>query len=129
MLITMDFFYGAFEMCMGHYDLDCYRRNLLKQSYQPLLQIGPDWQRDADLLLMVRTVTAPGTRIIGEALGAGVPAGYYLDDDLLHLHEYGPPFYVLAPDQERRRDLETQIAAADAVWVTSPGNRRVRSFT
>jgi glycosyltransferase involved in cell wall biosynthesis len=88
--------------------------------YQPLFQLGPGWERDAGLLLLVRTVTPPGLRVLAEAAAAGVPAGYYLDDDLLHLHEYGPPFEALGPGGERRADLEAQLAGADAVWFTSP---------
>ncbi len=118
-LFTMDSFYGSFEMCMGQYDLPAYRRGFAKMAYHPLLQMAPGWERDADLLLLVRTVTAPGSRVLGEALAAGLPVGYYLDDDLLYLHEYGPPFDVLAPGQERRGHLEAQLADADAVWATN----------
>ncbi|HET9212035.1 MAG TPA: glycosyltransferase, partial [Thermoanaerobaculia bacterium] len=119
-LFTMDSFYGSFEMCMGQYDLPSYRRGFAKMAYQPLLQMAPGWERDAGLLLLVRTVTAPGSRVLAEARAAGLPVGYYLDDDLLHLHEYGPPFDVLAPGQERRGHLEAQLAGADAVWATNP---------
>ncbi|HEY0515459.1 MAG TPA: glycosyltransferase [Thermoanaerobaculia bacterium] len=120
LLFTMDSFYGSFEMCMGQYDLPSCARGVAKMHYQPLLQLAPGWERDADLLLLVRTVTPPGGRVLAEAVAAGIPAGYYLDDDLLHLHEYGPPFDGLAPGGERRADLEAQLAGADAVWFTSP---------
>jgi glycosyltransferase involved in cell wall biosynthesis len=119
-LVTMDSFYGSFEMCAGQYDLLAAERGVAKAHYQPLLQIGPGWERDVDFLLLVRTVTPPGLRVQTEALAAGVPAGYYLDDDLLFLHEYGPPFDALGPGGERRADLEAQLAGADAVWQTSP---------
>jgi glycosyltransferase involved in cell wall biosynthesis len=120
LLVTMDSFYGSFEMCAGQYDLLAAARGEAKAHYQPLLQIAPGWERDADFLLLVRTVTPPGLRVQTEALAAGVPAGYYLDDDLLFLHEYGPPFDALGPGGERRADLEAQLAGADAVWLTSP---------
>ncbi|HEX9943585.1 MAG TPA: glycosyltransferase [Thermoanaerobaculia bacterium] len=120
LLFTMDSFYGSFEMCMGHYDLPSYRRMGAKMHYQPLAQIRPGWEQDADLLLLVRTVTEPGLRLLGEAAAARIPAGYYLDDDLLHLHEYGPPFDVLAPGTPRRENLVAQLERADAVWATSP---------
>ncbi len=120
LLFAMDSFYGSFEMCMGMYDLPAAARGGLKMHYQPLLQMAAGWERDADLLLLVRTVTPPGPRVLAEAAAAGVPAGYYLDDDLLHLHEYGPPFEALGPGGERRADLEATLAGADAVWVTNP---------
>jgi glycosyltransferase involved in cell wall biosynthesis len=120
LLFTMDSFYGSFEMCMGQYDLPSAARGGAKMHYEPLLQIAPGWEKDADLLLLVRTVTPPGPRLLAEAAAAGTPAGYYLDDDLLHLHEYGPPFEALGPGGERRADLEATLAGADAVWATSP---------
>ncbi|HXT20803.1 MAG TPA: hypothetical protein VN923_08645, partial [Thermoanaerobaculia bacterium] len=49
-----------------------------------------------------------------------VPIGHYLDDDYLHLHEYGPAFAHLAPGGAQRHSLEEQLSLADAVWVTSP---------
>jgi glycosyltransferase involved in cell wall biosynthesis len=119
-LVTMDSFYGSFEMCAGQYDPLAAARGVAKAHYQPLLQIGPGWERDADLLLLVRTVTPPGRRVQREAVASGIPVGYYLDDDLLSLHEYGPPFDALGPGGERRADLEAQLAGADAVWLTSP---------
>jgi glycosyltransferase involved in cell wall biosynthesis len=120
LLFTMDSFYGSFEMCMGKYDLTSYAREGVKMYYQPLLQVESGGERDAGLILFVRTTIPPGTRVMREAVAAGIPAGYYLDDDLLHIHEYGPPFDILAPGRERRPDLETQLAGADAVWVTNP---------
>ena len=120
LLFTMDSFYGSFEMCMGKYDLISYQREGVKMYYQPLLQVESGWERDAGLILFVRTTIPPGTRVMREAVEAGVPVGYYLDDDLLHLWEYGPPFDLLAPGRERRPDLEAQLAGADAVWVTNP---------
>jgi glycosyltransferase involved in cell wall biosynthesis len=119
-LVTMDSFYGSFEMCAGQYDAPSAARGVSKMHYQPVLQIAASWERDADLLLLVRTVTGPGTRVLTEARAAGIPAGYYLDDDLLHLHEYGFPFEALGPGGERRADLEAQLAGADAVWLTNP---------
>ncbi|HEY0555546.1 MAG TPA: glycosyltransferase, partial [Thermoanaerobaculia bacterium] len=119
-LVTMDSFYGSFEMCAGQYDAPSAARGVSKMHYQPLLQIAAGWERDAGLLLLVRTVTDPGTRVLAEARAAGIPAGYYLDDDLLHLHEYGFPFEALGPGGERRADLEAQLAGADAVWLTNP---------
>jgi len=119
-LYTMDSYYGSIELCMGHYDLPSYRRGSAKMHYQPLFQIGPDWGRDVDLVLFVRTVMEAGTRLLDEAAAARIPAAYYLDDDLLHLHEYGAPFDVLAPGMPRHENLTTQLARADAVWATSP---------
>ena len=119
-LYTMDSYYGSIDLCLGHYDLPSYRRGVAKMHYQPLFQIGPNWGRDVDLLLLVRTVMESGPRLAGEALAAGIPVGYYLDDDLLHLHEYGPPFDVLAPGQPRHANLVEQLSRADTVWSTSP---------
>ncbi|MFL6195938.1 MAG: glycosyltransferase [Thermoanaerobaculia bacterium] len=120
LLFSMDSYYGSFDLCMGHYDLPSCRRGVAKLFYQPLFQIGPDWGKDVDLLLLVRTITEAGPRVATEAAAAGIPAGYYMDDDLLHLHEYGPPFDLLAPGTPRRESLVQQIAGVDAVWVTSP---------
>ena len=120
LLYTMDSYYGSFELCMGHYDLPAYRRGLAKSYYQPLFQIGPNWERDADLLLLVRTVMEAGGRLAREATAAGIPTAYYLDDDLLHLYEYGPPFDVMAPGTPRHANLLDQLSHVDAVWATSP---------
>ncbi|MEA2604229.1 MAG: hypothetical protein QOF89_5221 [Acidobacteriota bacterium] len=119
-LYTMDSYYGSFELCMGHYDLPVHRRGLAKSHYQPLFQIGPCWGRDVDLLLLVRTVMEAGGRVAREAAAAGIPTGYYLDDDLLHLYEHGPPFDVLAPGTPRHANLLDQLSRVDAVWVTNP---------
>jgi glycosyltransferase involved in cell wall biosynthesis len=120
LVYSMDSYYGSIDLCLGHYDLPSCRRGLAKMSYQPLFQIGPDWERDVDLLLLVRTVMESGPRLVEEAAVAGIPVAYYLDDDLLHLHEYGPPFDVLAPGTPRRENLTAQLSRADAVWSTSP---------
>lgn len=120
MLFTMDSYYGSFEMCMGHYDPLSYHRGFAKMHYQPLYQIGPNWGRDVDLVLLVRSVTEPGESLAADALAARIPAGFYLDDDFLHLYEYGPPFDILAPGMPRHQSLVTQLKRVDAVWVTRP---------
>lgn len=120
MLFTMDSYYGSFEMCVGHYDLPSYHRGFAKMHYQPLYQIGPHWGRDVDLILLVRSVLDAGTQVISDAVLARLPAGFYLDDDYLHLYEYGPPWDLLAPGTPRHQSLAAQLAGVDAVWATRP---------
>ncbi|HEX6900077.1 MAG TPA: glycosyltransferase [Thermoanaerobaculia bacterium] len=120
LLYTMDAYYGSIDLCLGHYDPLSNRRGQYKAHYQPLAQIGPNWGQDVDLILIVRSITAPGPRIVREAIDARIPVGFYLDDDFLNLHEYGPPFDFVAPGTLFREHLIEQIENADAVWSTSP---------
>jgi glycosyltransferase involved in cell wall biosynthesis len=57
--------------------------------------------------------------VMEQGLASGRPMGVYLDDDFLTLHEYGPPFDLMAPGTPNRRNLVEMLERADAVWVTS----------
>ncbi len=121
LLYSSDAYYPSVEMCLGHYDLLAYRRGLAKMCYQPLFQIAPAWTRDSDLLLLVRTTTEPAVSVAKAGLAAGIPVGFYMDDDLLTLHEDGPPFdAILGPGAPRRQILIEQLERVDAVWATRP---------
>src|SRR3954447_12303070 len=120
LLYTIDAYYPSVELCMGHYDLLSYRRGLAKMYYQPLFQIGPDWGRDIDLLLLIRTTMGPAATVAKDGLVAGIPVGYYLDDDLLSLYELGPPYDVLGPGTPRHASMIEQLQRVDAVWATRP---------
>ncbi|HEY2291012.1 MAG TPA: glycosyltransferase, partial [Thermoanaerobaculia bacterium] len=118
---ALDSYYPSVELCLGHYDPPCYRRGLAKMYYQPLFQIGPSWGRDVDLLLLVRTISEAAVSVARDGLLAGIPVGFYLDDDLLTLHEYGPPYdTLLRPGSPRHQSLLEQLARVDAVWATRP---------
>jgi len=118
---ALDSYYPSVELCLGHYDLPCYRRGLAKMFYRPLFQIGPSWGRDIDLLLLVRTISEAAVSVAKDGLLARLPVGFYLDDDLLTLHEYGPPYdTLLRPGAPRHQSLLEQLAQVDAVWATRP---------
>lgn len=120
LLYTIDAYYPSVELCMGHYDPLSYRRGEAKMWYQPLFQIGGDWGRDLDLLLLIRTTMGPAVTVARDGLEAGIPVGYYLDDDLLSLYELGPPYDVLAPGTPRYASTVEQLQRVDAVWATRP---------
>ena len=120
LVYTIDAYYPSVELCMGHYDSLSYRRGLAKMYYQPLFQIGPDWGRDIDLLLLIRTTMEPAVTVARDGLEAGIPVGYYLDDDLLSLYELGPPYDVLGPGTPRHASMIEQLQRVDAVWATRP---------
>jgi glycosyltransferase involved in cell wall biosynthesis len=117
---VLDGGYPQTAMAFGHYDAAT-RRNRSYLRYEQLLdQLDPTWPSEMNILLLVRAVTGPTPEVARRVAAERVPSGYYLDDDLLHLHEYGPSFEHLAPGQPFYTNLVAALGLADAVWTTSP---------
>jgi glycosyltransferase involved in cell wall biosynthesis len=95
------------------------RRGGYKMYCQLTPQITPGWERDADILLLGRSSRENAKELLAQALADDKPAGYFLDDDLLTLHEYGPEFDFLAPGAPARKNLTEILKGVDAVWVTT----------
>jgi glycosyltransferase involved in cell wall biosynthesis len=107
------------DVTLNHYDALMSRRGTGKAHFEPLTQAGPDWKRDSDALLLVRTVEDQAVVLLDRARRESAPVGLYLDDDLLSFHEYGPEFRYLAPGTPYHRNLSTLLEGVDAVWVTN----------
>ena len=116
----LDTVYPSTELCFGHYDhLTRERRSYVR--YEQLIdQLEPTWPAEMDIFLLVRAVTNPAPGLVRRALADGIPSAYYLDDDLLSLHDYGPPFDILAPGQPFHTNLVSALHEVDTVWATSP---------
>ncbi len=114
---------GAYDVSddvgLNPYDAVAHQRGNYKTYFQPLDQVTPEWRRDADGLLLIRTIEDHALTLRDQALRDEIPLGYYLDDDILTFHEYGTSFDYLAPDKPAYSDLVDLIRSADAVWVTS----------
>ena len=119
-ILTKGWYDVSLEVGLNHYDALSNRRGCCKAHFRPVSQIDSKWVNEADSLLLVRTVEDEAKAIADQALAAGKPLGFYLDDDLLNIHEYGPEFSYMAPDTKLHKNLRDMIAAADAVWTTSP---------
>ncbi len=117
---VLDGCYPSTDLCFGHYDDQSRMRHTNVRFEQLIDQMGPKWPAETDLLLLVRTVTGPAPEVARRAVTEGVPSAYYLDDDFLRLHEYGPPFDNLAPGQPFHANLVSALRRVDAVWTTSP---------
>jgi O-antigen biosynthesis protein len=108
------------EIAFNHYDPISNRRGNYKSYYQQVDQVGPKWQNEADLLLFVRSSENEAKDLMAEAFACDRPVGYYLDDDLLAFHEYGPEFDYLAPGSTAHRNITDLMESADAVWCNTP---------
>lgn len=117
LLWTSDAYYAPWAFFLRGYDQVSSARGGYKTYYQPVTQIEDGWESEADLLLLVRSITEPAVRLAERALASRMPLGYFLDDDLLHLHELGAAWDRLAPGQPDRESLLRQLRAADAVWT------------
>jgi glycosyltransferase involved in cell wall biosynthesis len=115
---VLDGCYPSTDLCFGHYD-DQTRARRTYVRFEQLKQMSPTWPSETDILLLVRTVTESTPELARRAVAEGVPSAYYLDDDLLSLHEYGPPFDNLAPGQPFYANLVSELQQVDAVWATS----------
>ncbi len=107
------------DVTLNHYDTLANQHGIYKTYFQPLNQVESEWTRDADALLLVRTVENHAKTLQDQALREGKLNGIYLDDDLLHFHEYGPQFDYLAPGSPYHTNLSELINRADTVWVTN----------
>lgn len=117
LLWTSDAFYPPWAHFLSLYDRVSAPRSGYKAFYQPLVQLEDEWTEDADLLLLVRSTTGPGCTAVDKAIAAGVPVGYFLDDDLLHMHEQDPAWARMAPGAADRESFLDQLRRADVVWT------------
>ncbi len=107
------------DVTLAHYDAVARSRGM-KSYFVPLPHVSEDWSRAADALLLVRTGEDRSRALLDDALGKGIPAGFYLDDDLLHFYEYGgPDYHYLEPGTPYYETLQDVIRRSDAVWVTN----------
>ncbi len=120
LLLVGDSAYPALELCFPPHPSAAPDSPALLPVYEPAVQVGAESLRWSDGVVLFRTVTEPGFRVLENAQAAGRPVAYFLDDDLLHLHLLGPPWDVMAPGSARDLELRRQLSAADAVWSTSP---------
>jgi glycosyltransferase involved in cell wall biosynthesis len=107
------------EVTIGHYDKLTSQRRSFKIYYQNLGEMKKEWVKDADILLLMRTVEEHALKHLDLALHHNKPVGLYLDDDLLTFHEYGRKFDYLAPGTPYYQNLIDIIRQVDAVLVTN----------
>ncbi len=117
LLWSSDAFYPPWAYFLSIYDRQSASRGGFKSFYQPLVQLEGTWTEDADVLLLVRSTTDPGSTAVDRAMAEGVPVGYFLDDDFLHLHEQEPAWARMAPGTRDRESFLDQVHRADAVWT------------
>ncbi len=114
---------GAYDVSddvgLNHYDALTNQRGNYKAYFQPLDQVPPDWTRDADALLLIRTFEDQALTMTEQAHSEKIPFAFYLDDDVLTFHEYGEEFAYLAPGTVAHENLTEMMKHADAVWVTN----------
>jgi glycosyltransferase involved in cell wall biosynthesis len=118
-LVTKHAYDVSNDVALNHYDTLAHARGNFKTYFQPLRQVADDWTRDADALLLVRTIEDEATLLLQNALAENIAAGVYLDDDLLTFHEYGSEFAYLAPGAPAHRNLTDLLKQTDAVWATN----------
>ncbi|MBI1880072.1 MAG: glycosyltransferase, partial [Chloroflexi bacterium] len=118
------------DVTLGHYDTLANHPASYKMYYQPLSEVDSYWSAECDLLLLVRTPEESAKQLLEEAFEQGVPIGFYLDDDLLTFHEFGPQYDYLAPGRPYYQNLEELLREVDTVWVTNSFiNESVRAYT
>ena len=107
------------DVALNHYDTLSNARGHIKTHFQPLRQVGTGWIREADILLLVRTVEDEASILMQQAQEDQIPVGVYLDDDLLTFHEFGEEFSYLAPGKPAFNNLTQLLNQADTVWATN----------
>ncbi len=107
------------EVTLNNFDTPAARRRSYKSHFQILSQVTEGWSTEADALLLVRVIEDEGKPLAAHARATGKPLGFYLDDDLLTFHEYGPAFDYVAPGSAGLQNLGELLRAADTVWVTT----------
>lgn len=90
-----------------------------KLYFSALSEIKADWPQEADTLLLVRTVEEKSLELAHQSLQASRPVGFYLDDDLFTMHEYGKQFDYLAPGTPYYQNLSILARLVDGVLVTT----------
>ncbi len=118
------------DVALGHYDAPRHAFGRHKLHYQPLSQVSLNWTAETDLLVLARTVEDRAKSLLANALSQRMPIALYLDDDLLHFHEFGPQFDYLAPGTPYHQTLGELLTGVDAVWATTPALvESVRPYT
>jgi glycosyltransferase involved in cell wall biosynthesis len=107
------------DVTVGHYDKLANRRCHYKLHYEPISQVRSDWVANCDLLLLMRTVEDQAKDLLNQAIEQEIPAGLYLDDDLLTFSEIGHQYNYLAPGTANYQNLEEIIGHVDTVWTTN----------
>ncbi len=120
LLLAGDSYHPALDLCFPPHPSALPESPALLPCYEPVVQVTGESVRWSDGVVLVRTVTEPGFRLLESAQAMGRPVAYYLDDDLLNLHLLGPTWDGMGPGTDRDWEIRRQIAAADAVWSTSP---------
>jgi O-antigen biosynthesis protein len=118
-LLTKRWYDCPIDVGLQPYDAQANRRGTYKAYLQPDSQVGPGWTQEADGLLLVRTIEDEAKLLMQQALDSNIPVGFYLDDDLLNFHEYGPQFNYLAPGTPAHRNLTEMVSRADTFWATT----------
>ena len=113
------------DLNFHHFTALANQRGRYHGYFQPLLEVGPRWAEEVDALLLVRTVEEQAQPLIDQAMASGKPVGLYLDDDLLHFHEFGPKYNYLAPGTPYHESLSSYLRQVDAAWVTTPHIREM----
>lgn len=108
------------EISVTHYDDLANRRGSYKSFYHVLDGVTEAWPKEADLLLLMRTVEEEALDLVAEGLFAGKPVGLHLDDDLFSFYEFGEKFSYLAPGTPYYKNLTKVASQVDAVLVTNP---------
>lgn len=120
LLLAGDAYYAPWIYFMSRFDAKSATRDGgFKSYYSPLVQLEGGWTQEADVLLLVRSTTQPGVEALSRGRSAGVGVGYFIDDDLLRLHEQDQCWARLAPGSADREAFLEQLREADAVWVTN----------
>ena len=119
-LYTKDSYDVSNDVTLNNFDTLAARRHSYKSHFQLLTQMTDRWTTEADALLLVRVLQNEGKTLVAQARAAGMPVGFYLDDDLLTFHEFGSTFDYVAPGTPFFQNLSAMLRAADAAWVTNP---------
>jgi len=107
------------DVTLNHFDALAARRGSYKSHFQLLDQVTEQLTAEADAVLLVRVVEDPGKTLAVRSQAVGLPVGFYLDDDMLTFHQFGPQFDYLAPGTPYATTLVELLRVADAVWVTN----------
>jgi O-antigen biosynthesis protein len=118
-LCTKGWYDVSYDIGLNQYDSYSNQRGNYKAYFQPVTQVSSDWDKEADALLLVRTIEDHAVHLFEQGSKERVPVAYYLDDDLLTFHEFGPQFDYVAPCTPCYRNLCDMLSRVDAVWTTN----------
>lgn len=118
-LYTKQSFDVCNEVTINNYAELTQERKSYQTYFQILGEIKPLWQKEADILLLMRTVEDQALQLSKQALESNLPSALYLDDDLFTFHEYGTQYNYLAPRTPYYNNLCKISKNVDAVLVTN----------